>query len=76
MKFQDFIIPEYKKLISKRYKLRQQGKKVPLSYDLKIKSKDGSVKDLWISAGIVKYNGKIATMAIIESNLSHVSINI
>ena len=66
MKFPQLLTLENRKLVQERYKLRQRGKKVPTSYELKIKCKDGSKKDIFASVGIIQYHGKNATMGIIH----------
>ena len=62
----DIVAPDYKNLIAQRYKLRMSGKKVPSFYEAKLQCKNGLIKDVEISAAIIKYDGKPADMLIIR----------
>jgi|GEM_PF-651310 len=64
--FLEIVAPEFKDKIAQRYKLRMAGKKVPSVYEAKIKRKDGTIKDIEISAGLIQYQGKPANMAVIR----------
>jgi len=57
---------KYKDKIAQRYNLRMTGKKVPSVYEAKIQSKDGTIKDVEISTGIIQYQGRPAEMAIVR----------
>ena len=64
--FINFIAPESKKLVAERYIARMAGTKIPSFYGAKILCKDGTIKDVEISAGKIQYNGRYADMAIIR----------
>ena len=64
--FINFIAPESKKLVAERYIARMAGTKIPSFYGAKILCKDGTIKDVEISAGKIQYNGRYAGMAIIR----------
>ncbi|MBN1212954.1 MAG: PAS domain S-box protein, partial [candidate division Zixibacteria bacterium] len=66
MNYLDLTAPESKELISQRYKLRLAGKKPPNFYEIKLQCKDENVKDIELSAGLIKYLGKTATVAILR----------
>ncbi len=62
--FINVIAPESKGLVSKRHKARMAGKRVPSFYEAKLIGKDGTEKDLELTARIIQYQGKPAAMAI------------
>ena len=62
----DFVTPEYKDLVAERHKLRTGGKHVPAVYDITVQSKEGTIKDAEVSAGVIHYKGKPASMGIIR----------
>jgi len=62
--FLNWLTPESRDLVAQRYKLRMAGEKVPPIYEAKIQCKDGAIKDLEISAGVIQYNGRPADLAI------------
>lgn len=64
--FINFIAPGYKKLVAERYIAHMAGKKIPSFYGAKILCKDGTIKDVEISAGRIQYNGRSADMGIIR----------
>jgi two-component system cell cycle sensor histidine kinase/response regulator CckA len=64
--FLDIIADESKDFVAQMYKLRMSGKDVPSFYEIKVKSKDGTIKDLELSCRIITYHGKPATMSIVR----------
>ena len=64
--FLDSIADESKDLVAQMYTSRLAGKNVPSFYEIKIKSKDGTIKDMELSARIITYHGKPATMSMIR----------
>ncbi|MEW5803337.1 MAG: PAS domain S-box protein [bacterium] len=62
--FGNIIADEYRELLIQRYHPRQSGQDAPSFYEAKVQAKDGTMKDVEISAGIVQYQGKPATLAI------------
>jgi len=64
--FLDIIADESKDFVAQMYKLRLSGKDVPSFYEIKVKGKDGTIKDLELSCRIITYQGKPATMSIVR----------
>jgi len=62
--FLNWMTPESRDLVAQRYKLRMAGEKVPPIYEAKIQCKDGAIKDIEVSAGIIQYQGRPADLAI------------
>ena len=62
----DIAAPQSKDLIAQRYRLRKAGQQVPLAYETKIRCKDGTVKEVESSSGIIQYQGRPAVMAIVR----------
>jgi len=62
--FMNWIAPESRNQVAERYKLRMTGEEVPPIYEAKIQRKDGAIKDIEVSAGVIQYNGKPADLAI------------
>ncbi|MFQ5820141.1 MAG: PAS domain S-box protein [Candidatus Heimdallarchaeota archaeon] len=62
--FLDLLTPESRDLLTQRYQLRMADETVPSVYEAKIQRKDGTLKDVEISAGIIQYQGRPADMAI------------
>ncbi len=58
--------PKQRSLIEKRYKMRLAGKNVPSVYDLTLICKNKKVKNVEISASVIRYNGHPADMAFIR----------
>jgi PAS domain S-box-containing protein len=68
MDFREFISQDMVELVSKRYKMRQQGKKVPESYEIKIINKNGTIipVKIYIKA-ITKFSkGTISIVQIVD----------
>ncbi len=66
MSIEDMVVPEQKELVMERYESRMAGKNPPPIYETRIQCKNGTVKDLELSAGVIKYNGQPAGMASIR----------
>ncbi|MFB0533367.1 MAG: PAS domain S-box protein [Anaerolineae bacterium] len=64
--FLERVAPESKHLVAQRHKLRMAGEKVLPIYEARIQCKDGTIKDVEISAGIIQYEGRPADMAIVR----------
>ena len=64
--YQDMLAPESRDFVIRRYRLRLAGEKVPSFYEARLLAKDGTIKDVEISAGIIQYQGKPASMVIIR----------
>ena len=64
--FSDLLTPESRDRLTQRYQLRMAGEKVPSVYEAKIQCKDGTTKDVEISAGIIQYQGRPADNAIVR----------
>ncbi|WP_202320139.1 PAS domain S-box protein [Archaeoglobus neptunius] len=54
--------PDYYELAINRYRAREEGKKVPESYEVKVISKSGEEKWIKVLASRIKYKGKPAVM--------------
>ena len=62
--FRKYVNPVIAEMVSKRYKIRQDGKKVPESYEIEIINKKGIVIPVKIFVNVVKdYNHKTITIA-------------
>ncbi|MFH1848477.1 MAG: PAS domain S-box protein, partial [Candidatus Omnitrophota bacterium] len=64
--FVDFISPAFRKLTYDMYSQRVSRKDVPARYEIKVLSKDGKEIPVEISASLIEYEGKIASMGIIR----------
>jgi len=64
--FMDLVPAEQRDLVSQRIRMRLAGKEVSPSYETKIQGKDGTVKDVDISAGLIQYQGKPAIIKIVR----------
>ena len=62
----NIIAPESGRLIEERKRLQMAGIMGPSFYEAKILCKYGTVKDVELSVGYIKYNGKPANMGIIR----------
>ncbi|MFX0203554.1 MAG: PAS domain S-box protein, partial [Candidatus Hodarchaeota archaeon] len=60
--FLDLLTPESRDLLTQRYQLRMAGENVSSVYEAKIQCKDGLLKDVEISAGVIQYQGGSADM--------------
>lgn len=63
MHFLDLVAPEHKPLVAERYKSRVAGEQAAPSYEFKVLCKDGTTKDVELSASAIEYEGRPASMA-------------
>ncbi len=63
MSFKDFLFPDVLPAMQERYRRRQQGEDVPSHYEITAVRKDGATVVLEIGAGIMTYQGRVATVA-------------
>lgn len=65
-KFFDWLPSDEKELIGERYRLRMAKVNVPSVYETKIKCKDGTIKEIEISAALIQFEGRPADMGIVR----------
>jgi|GEM_PF-1104690 len=61
-----FLAPECRDLLIERCRLRLAGQPVPSFYEAKFQAKDGVIKEVEISAGVIQYQAKAAILGIIR----------
>lgn len=66
MPFLQVAAEDSKGLVAKRYRQRMSGAPTPSGYEIKIQCKDGTMKDVEVSAGIIQYQGRPADMGIVR----------
>ena len=66
MAFVDMLVPGARDTLAERYRLRMAAEQVPNVYEAEIRRKDGTIRDVEISAGIIQYRGRPADMAIVR----------
>ncbi|MBT8489780.1 MAG: diguanylate cyclase [Deltaproteobacteria bacterium] len=66
MHFLDIFASEYKDLLGQRYEMRLSGEEIPPVYEAKIQTKDGTMKNVEVSFGIITYQRKPADMGFIR----------
>jgi diguanylate cyclase (GGDEF)-like protein/PAS domain S-box-containing protein len=66
MNFLDIFAPEYRDLLGQRYEMRLSGEEIPPVYESKIQTKDGIMKDVEVSFGIITYQRRPADMGFIR----------
>ena len=64
--FEPFIVPEHRALVRERYVRRQRGEQVPSRYESAFICADGSHIDVEINAGVMDYEGRPATLAVVR----------
>lgn len=64
--FTKFVAPEDLDLVTRNYKLRQDGKPAPSSYEWRMLHKDGSRVFVNMSARVINYQGKKATIGTLK----------
>ncbi len=64
--FFDWLPSDEKELIAERYRLRMAQQNVPSVYESNIKCKDGSIKEIEISAALIQFDGRPADMGIVR----------
>lgn len=62
----DVVAPEFQNLVKERYEARIAGGKPPAVYRAMIRRKDGSLREIEVSASIIRYKGRPADMAVIR----------
>lgn len=62
----DLVTPKFKGIVEENYRLRLSGKNPPHVYEAQIQSKNGTIKDVEVSAAIVPWQGRPATMAVLR----------
>ncbi|BCS89586.1 sensor histidine kinase [Pseudodesulfovibrio sediminis] len=65
--FYDFVHPEDREMLYRRYGDRQAGKDVPNQYDCRLLTRDGTLVWVMISAGIMNWKGRVATITILTN---------
>ncbi len=63
---EDLVVPEDKRKILGHYQTRIEGDYAPSMYETQIMSKDGTIKDLELSASIINWEGRPADMAVLR----------
>ncbi|MGA1876185.1 MAG: PAS domain S-box protein [bacterium] len=64
--FLDFVAPEYRSMVAQRVTLGMDGAEVRTPYEVKIQGRDGIIRDVEVSAGIIHYQGKPALVLIMR----------
>jgi len=64
--FLEFVAPEARDFIIERHRARMAGEPVPSCYETRFQCKDGSIRDVEVSAGVIIYQGKPAAMTTIR----------
>lgn len=64
--FTKFVAPEDIDLVVGNYKLRQEGKPAPTSYEWRMLHKNGGRVDVNMSARVINYQGKNATIGTLK----------
>lgn len=64
--FIDFVAPEFRELVGKRYKDRLTGKDVESRYEFELLAKNGEHLPVLVSASLTVYNDRPAIMAIVR----------
>ncbi|MGA1874157.1 MAG: PAS domain S-box protein [bacterium] len=62
----ELFASEDRDMISRRYRQRLAGEKVPSFYEAKFLAKDGTIKSVELSAAIIQYNERPADMLVIR----------
>ncbi len=60
MNFWDFTAPEFRQIVRERGRQRQNGERLPYSYDVRIIAKDGSPKWISVTGNQIQYSGRPA----------------
>jgi PAS domain S-box-containing protein/putative nucleotidyltransferase with HDIG domain len=64
--FIDYVAPAYKKTALEMYEKRIQGYETPSTYELELIAKDGTTIPVEVSASLIEYEGRPASMAILR----------
>jgi PAS domain S-box-containing protein len=62
----DLVAPEDRDTIAKSYRLRMEGEKVPAFYEAKFQCRRGLIKNVELSAAVIRYNERPADMLVIR----------
>ncbi|MEW5802214.1 MAG: PAS domain S-box protein [bacterium] len=62
----DLVAPESRDMVIERNRARQAGERVPSFYEARLQDKSGAKREVEISAGLIHYDGKRASMAIVR----------
>lgn len=62
----DLVMPEEREKVYERYRARMAGGDVPPVYETRIMRKDGTVKDVELSAVIIEWEGRPADLAVLR----------
>ncbi len=66
MPFLNVVAPDDRAMVARRYRSRIAGEEVISAYEFKVLRKNGTTKDAELSAGLIRYGGQPATMAIVR----------
>jgi len=69
--FLDIVAPDFRELVIQIYELSLAGEKVPSLHESGIQCKDGTIKDVEVSTGVIQYTGNPAVMAVIRDVTEH-----
>jgi PAS domain S-box-containing protein len=64
--FSELLAPESREEFDEQFESLVANEKKPTVYESRIRCKDGTTKDVEVSAGIIKYRGKSASMGIVR----------
>jgi two-component system cell cycle sensor histidine kinase/response regulator CckA len=64
--FWEIAVPEYWDPLLQQYQLHLTGHDIPASYEARLQARDGTIKDVEVSAGLVQYQGKTAMLGIVR----------
>lgn len=65
--FLDYVAPESRKIVMKRYADRIAGKRVPPIYEIKLLKRDGSLLPVEVNAELIEYEGKPADLVVVRN---------
>jgi len=66
MYFLDVVEPENREMSVEMHRRRKAGEDVPVVRELKLRCKDGTVRDIESSGAAIYYQGKLATMGVVR----------
>ncbi len=66
MGLKDIVRPELSLMIEARYAKRIRGEKVPVQYEIALRSKDGQWRAFEITPSVIDYEGRLATQNVIR----------
>ncbi|MFZ5981500.1 MAG: PAS domain S-box protein, partial [Candidatus Zixiibacteriota bacterium] len=65
-KYTEMVAPESQELIQRRYRQRLEGKNPPGFYEVRLLCNDGSIKECELSAELINYRGRKASVAMLR----------